>query len=60
MRTESNIKFIVRELYMIITDSISSHVKDMKVQYNRRMGELSQQRDGSDQLDHRVAMDHGW
>ncbi len=56
IKNESNIKFIVKELGMIITDSISSHIKDIKVQYNRRMGELKQKRTLLNSLSEKQAM----
>ena len=44
MKNESNIKFIVKEIYKMISDGVSSHILDMKTQYKRRMTELKEKR----------------
>ncbi len=50
VKTESNIKFVIKEIYRMVTDALFTQFQDMRMQYRRRMVYLKKKRELIDNL----------
>lgn len=55
VKTESNIKFVIKELYRMVTDALLTQFQDMRMQYRRRMVYLKKKRELIDNLTEKQA-----